>query len=510
MAKNKQMSEVSYNLAGQDHSLVRQLTLATYTENALRTYGSYVVEDRAVADYRDGLKPVHRALLWSLVGLGLRPSSGYKKSARVVGEALGKYHPHGDGSAYGAMVTIANTMPPAVDGQGNWGTPVNNAAAYRYTEAKMSKFSHMFMVDSQYLDVVPKVPNFSGDDTIPLYLPALLPYMLFNGSVPVPAYGVRAGNPSFSFSSVAKVVIAGLKGRKLTATYLAKHLKIQHAFGCEDTTEEEDYIEFLKEGRGNIVYAPLIEADVKAKTINVRSFVPAGLSSKAAIDKTLAKIASWQGVKRCFSKQGKKSKGSGPYGALFVVEIGRNVSEDDFHNIVDKVDKEITSSVNYRLGITVRKHEDTNAFHYLSYVKFFEVWLKYRVRLELDLIRNRIQKTEREIHINEVYLFAVENMKKLLAALPKVLTSKDPDVALSKALKIPVEDATIILDRKVRQLAKMEAAQLKDKLAELYAELKTLKADEKNPSARAARDTMRRVTQYLKKPDLNKSRLTFD
>lgn len=508
MAKSKK-KEVTYELAGQDISLVHEQTLSEFTNNALRVYGSYVVEDRAVPDYRDGLKPVHRALLWSLVGLGLRPSSGYKKSARVVGDALGKYHPHGDQSCYGAMVTIANTMPPAIDGQGNWGTPVNPAAAYRYTESKMSKFSHLFMADSQYLDVVPKVPNFSGDDKIPLYLPALLPYVLFNGNVPAPAYGVRAGNPAFSFKSVAKVVIDGLKGRKITAKYLAKYLSVEHPYGCVSETEPSSYTEFLKTGRGNIVYAPLIEADVKSKTINVRSFVPAGLSSKTTIDKTLAKIANWQGVRRCFSKQGKKSKGSGPYGALFVIEVARNVNEDDFHDLVDKVDKEITSSVNYRLGITVRKADESNAFHYLGYVKFIDVWLKYRIRLELDLIKNLIVKAERDLHINKVYLFAVENMSKLLKVLPKVLVSKDPDAALAKALKISVEDAGIILDRKVRQLAKMEAAALKTKIAELEAELKQLRKDQKDPGSRAARDTKRRVDQYLKNPDKVKSGLLF-
>lgn len=815
MAKKKKL-EVDYGLQGQDTGLVREESLSEFSEKALKVYGSYVVEDRAIPDYRDGLKPVHRAILWSLVGLNLRPSGPYKKAARVVGEALGKYHPHGDcleastpfmcldgnhrsigeiyeeqpayvgvlaydehtgtlvpakahsfrigqmatkiynvhlsdgsvrrvtgnhpimgiqgdwikaedlregdslyhgvidtgdytsfsvlgeslnllhkyianhegidadiihhvnhntqdnspsnlkgttrakhakhhkdyltglckerekglgdfnevknvqvlkaaarvvsdmysdgvpmtwntfqryydeydesvnhrtlfenrngmtvvdyikstmcegrrtfkrfvqehiagryclhvdkiliecldkpepmydftvdgyenaviftggnsgdfnnlmvvhnSSCFGAMVTIANTMPPVVDGQGNWGTPINPAAAMRYVESKLSRFAHLFMADNQYLDVVPKVPNYSGDDVIPLYLPALLPYMLFNGSIPVPAYGVRAGNPSFSFNSVVKVVIAGLKGKKLTAKALAKHLKIEHPYGCASLTSGDAFLDFIQEGRGNIVYAPLLSADVKAKTINVQSFVPSGLSSTSTIDKTLNKIASWPGVRKCFSKQGKKSKGSGPYGALFVIEANRNITEDAFHDLVDKVDKEITSSVNYRLGVTVRKEKNTE-FHYMNYVRFFSVWIKYRIRLELALIKNLIAKAERELHVNKVYLFAVEHMKELLKVLPKVLTSKDPDKALSKALGLPVEDARIILDRKVRQLAKLEASSLKEKIANLEAELEQLRKDEKEPGLRAARDTAARAKAYLKKPDVIKSGL---
>ncbi|MEG0374173.1 MAG: DNA gyrase subunit A [Raoultibacter sp.] len=228
--KKKKKSEVDvvstgtslYPMLGQDESLIRDENLADYTRRALFQYGSYVVEDRAIADYRDGLKPVHRALLWSLSDLGLRPGGAFKKSARTVGDALGKYHPHGDAACYGAMVTIANTVPPAVAGQGNWGDPVAPAAAMRYTEAKMSKFAGSFLLDPDYLEVTPMVDNFSNDMKLPLYLPALLPYMLFNGSVPAPAYGVKCGNPSFSFTSVAKVVCDMLNGKEYSAKTRSK------------------------------------------------------------------------------------------------------------------------------------------------------------------------------------------------------------------------------------------------------------------------------------------------
>lgn len=503
-------SKSLYPMLGQREDTIEDIGLREYTEECLRLYGSYVVEDRAVADFRDGAKPVHRALLWSLHGLSLTPDKGYKKAARTVGDTIGKYHPHGDGAAYGAMVTIANTMPPAVDGQGNWGTPINMAAAQRYTEAKMSKFAHLFMLDSKYLQVVPMVPNFSGDDEIPLYLPALLPYILFNGSVPAPAYGVRAGNPSFSFVSVSKIVIAMLKGKEITAKALAKNLVIDHAYGCENMTEDEDYLEMMKTGKGSITYAPLMAADFKTRKINIRSFVPAGLASKGTIDKTLAKLSNINGVKKVFSQQGKKSKGSGPYGALFVVEVARNVGEDQFMDIVEAVEKQVTNTVSYRLGITIRKAEEANKFKYLSYVTFFQQWIKYRIQLEVKLIKALIAKAERDLYVNQVYLFAVENMDKILKALPKVLTSKDPDSTLAKLLSIPLEDASIILNRKVRQLAKMEADALKEIIKNLKAEIKTLNTELKEPGERAARDTAARVKKYLKKPDLNKSGLKFE
>lgn len=496
-----------FPMHGMTDDTVTDTGLDKFTAEALSIYGAYVVEDRAVPDYRDGLKPVHRALLWSLAGLNLRPSSSYKKAARTVGDTIGKYHPHGDSAAYGAMVTIANTMPPVVDGQGNWGTPINPAAAQRYTEARMSKFAHMFMLDREYLDIVPKVPNFSGDDTIPLFLPALLPYALFNGNIPAPAYGVRAGNPSFSFRSVAKVVIAMLQGKKVSSKKLAKLLEVQHPWGCTAHIDDAEMLEMVKTGKGSVRYMPIIEEDYDKKQILIRSFVPAGLSSTAQIDKTLEKISNLDGVRKCYSKQGKKSKGSGPYGALFVIECQRNLDTEDFYDILEAVEKHASSSVSYRLGVTIRKQDERNAFRYLGYDRYLEAWVKYRVALELKLIKSLLEKAKKELHLQEVYLFAVENMEKLLKVLPKALTAKDPDSTLAKAMKMPVEDATIILNRQVRKLAKLEAADIKTKIKALKEEIASLTKDLDAPGDRAAKDTKRRVAAYLKNPDKNKSGL---
>lgn len=503
-------SDISiYPMLRQDESAIVDTGLAAFTGEALAEYGAYVVEDRAVPDFRDGLKPVHRSLLWSLAGLNLRPSAGYKKSARTVGDCIGKFHPHGDGAAYGAMVTIANTMPPAIDGQGNWGTPINMAAAQRYTEARMSKFAHSFLLDRNYLEVVPKVPNFSEDDTIPLFLPALLPYALFNGNVPAPAYGVRAGNPSFSFRSVAKVVINMLKGKEYSAKKMARTLEIQHPWGCENLTSSEAYAEMISTGKGSVVYAPDIEDDYDKRVIRLRSFVPAGLASQIQIDKTLEKISNIPGVSKCYSKQGKKSVGSGPYGALFIIETKRGLDTEEFYDILEKVEKHVTSIVSYRLGVTVRKANDRNAFKYLGYVRFFDAWIKYRIAMEVRLINSLLAKAEKDLHLQEVYLFAVENLQKLLKVLPKVLAAKDPDTALATAMKMPVEDATIILNRQIRKLAQLEAKDLKARIKELKSEIKVLKSDLDNPGNRAAEDTVRRVKEYLKNPDKPKSGISI-
>jgi hypothetical protein len=300
-----------------------------------------------------------------------------------------------------------------------------------------------------------------------------------------------------------------LKGKQYNAKKLAKSLEVQHAWGCDSVTSPEAHEEMIATGKGSVQYAPAIEEDFDKKLIQIRSFVPAGLSSQAAIDKTLEKISNLDGVRRCYSKQGKRSVGSGPYGALFIIECQRNITTDTFYDVLEAVEKQVSSTVSYRLGITIRKADAQNAFKYLSYVKFFEVWIKYRIALELRLVKSLIEKAEKELHLQEVYLFAVENMERLLKVLPKVLKSDKPDETLAKAMKMPVEDATIILNRQVRKLARLEANDLKAKIKALKAELKQLNIDLDRPGDRAAEDTLRRVKAYLKNPDKIKSGLEF-
>jgi topoisomerase-4 subunit A len=477
-------------------------TLDKFTEGALRVYGSYVVEQRAVADFRDGLKPVHRAVLWSLAGLGLRSNQPFKKSARTVGDAIGKYHPHGDSAAYDAMVTITNTVPPFVDGQGGFGSPSTPASAQRYTEARMSKYADTFLLDPDYLKVVPYEPNFSNDAEIPVYLPALLPSLFFITNIPAPAYGVKAGNPAFSMKSVADVVINMLKGKEYSGKKLSEMLQIYHPFGCLDVSKDSDIVELMETGKGRVTYAPLVETDIKNRTIYLRSHVPTTLASDESIEKTLAKIAEIDGVKAAYNSPGKEDKLAGPFGALAVVECPKNLDEDSFDEICHKVDNILRTSVTYRLGITIRRADAPNEFKYLNYVTYFNAWIKYRVKLEERLIAYKLESNEKALHLNEVYLFGINNLQELLKILPKILVADDPDAKLAKHFKIPVEDAKIILDRKIRQLSKMDADTLKEKIKGFKAEIKTLKAEAKEPGLRAAKDTEARVKAYLKKPDI--------
>lgn len=500
--------ESRFPLKGQNMENVVDQNLADFAKRALHEYGSYVVEDRAIPDFRDGLKPVHRAIIWAMADLNLVPSGGFKKSARVVGDALGKYHPHGDSACYGAMVSLANTVPPSVLGQGNWGKPTDPAAAMRYTEAKQSKFTQTFLLDKAYLNVVPQVSNFSNDMKFPLYLPALLPYMLLNGQVPAPAYGVKCGNPTFTLASVSRVVIDMLNGVEYDAKKLAKTLKIQHEFGCKDITSDANMLELMRTGRGKVTYEPLMKFDFKKKLIVIQTFVPLGFASVEGIDKMMAKFCSIQGVSSAHSVGGKRNPDAGTYGCAVRVSIGR-VDEDRFYDIAKEIQKLVTKSVSYILGVTVRHGDKPNSFKYLDYVSYFKAWVTYRKKLEIRMLDWLIAKNEKELYLLRIYLYAVENKDALLKALPKVLASKEPDATLAKAMKIPAEHAKIILDRQIRKLALLEKSDLVTKIKTLETEIKGWNKDLKSPGKAAAADTDQRVQKYLKSPDPSQSGLGY-
>lgn len=365
----------------------------------------------------------------------------------------------------------------------------------------MSKFADMFMLDREYLKVVPYVDNFSGTEKYPLYLPALLPFLLLNGSTPIPAYGVSAGNPSFDLPSIAKAVCAGLEGQELDAKFLAKMLKPVHEWGCEVIYSKKELREVLATGRGSLRYQAQVTGDQKARKIIISSFVPGALSSYEACEKTLLALAALPGVKRAYSQQGKRTKGSGPYGACFAVET-QVLKDQQWEELLDKVKAKVSSKVSVRLGVTVRHADKPNSFHYLDFVKFFRSWIKYRIDLEVKLLKNQLAEIEERIYVNEVYLWAVDNIDALLDALKSILRDKDPIARLAKTFKIPERNAEIIMKRQVIQLARLERKGLVELLTELKATRKSYKQGLKNPGPYAAEKTKKLVAKYLKSPDL--------
>ena len=463
-----------------------------------KDYGEYVVGNRAIPDFRDGLKPVHRAALWVLHTNNMKAGTAYKKSAKVVGDIIGKYHPHGDTAAYDAMVTIANgVMPNLIDGKGNWGSHVDNAAAYRYTECRLSKFADTFLLDKDYLSVVPMVENFDGTESWPLFLPATLPIQLLVGSSGI-AYGVAASTPSFKLKGVAKLVELALKNKKITPALCKKYLEVHNRYGGECLATDEDFEALYSTGKGSLRFVAEIVAPDDCKSILIESCAP-GFSSQKSIDNTLEKIAKLEGV-ASVSDQG--GRNAGTYGIRYNVKLKR-LSEDRYNDTYEKIEKLVSGSASYEIGYTHRKKEH-NKFGRMSVCEFVQNWTKYRVGLERAVIKYLISVERDKLSRQQLLLWGVDHIDDIAAALKD--RKNGPKAYLLK--KWPDKDEQFvndILQLKVHQLAALERGAILEKIKEIKAEIAHLKQDFQEPAARVLRTFSSKINDYLtyakKNPD---------
>ncbi|MEK7758280.1 MAG: DNA gyrase subunit A, partial [Pseudomonadota bacterium] len=207
---------------------IERLPLATFTEKAYLDYSMYVVLDRALPNIADGLKPVQRRIIYAMSELGLSAAAKYKKSARTVGDVLGKFHPHGDSACYEAMVLMAQPFSyryPLVDGQGNWGSPDDpkSFAAMRYTESRLTPFAQVLLSELEQ-GTVAWVPNFDGTLEEPKIMPARLPHVLLNGTTGI-AVGMATDIPPHNVREVAAACVRLLDKPDSTTGELMKHIQ---------------------------------------------------------------------------------------------------------------------------------------------------------------------------------------------------------------------------------------------------------------------------------------------
>ena len=233
-----------------------RLALHTFTENAYLNYSMYVIMDRALPYIGDGLKPVQRRIVYAMSELGLSNNAKFKKSARTVGDVLGKYHPHGDSACYEAMVLMAQPFSyryPLVDGQGNWGAPDDpkSFAAMRYTESRLSKYAEVLLGELGQ-GTVDYVPNFDGTMQEPSMLPARLPNILLNGTTGI-AVGMATDIPPHNLREVAKAAITLIDSPKTTLDDLLDIVQgPDYPTEAEIITPRNEIRKIYQSGRGSV------------------------------------------------------------------------------------------------------------------------------------------------------------------------------------------------------------------------------------------------------------------
>jgi DNA gyrase subunit A len=439
-------------------AVVKPIDIEEEMKSSYLDYAMSVIISRALPDVRDGLKPVQRRVLYAMDGLGLRYNSPYKKSARIVGEVLGKYHPHGDAPVYEAMVRMAQDFSlryPLVNGQGNFGSVDNDPpAAMRYTEARFSKIAEEMLVDIEK-NTVDFAPNFDGSLQEPSVLPARLPNLLVNGSSGI-AVGMTTNIPPHNLSEICDAIVYLIDNPQATADELLELVK-----GPDFPTGG---IIWGKEGIGNayttgqgkiIIRAKANELTSKAgKRQIVITELPYQINKSALVEKIaeLAKAKKISGIAEVRDESDRE-------GMRIVIELKKEAQPQQILNNLYKYTAMQSAFYINMVALVDGQPKLINLKEALtSYIEFrFQVITK-RSQFELAKAKDRA-------HILEGFRIALNNLEQVIKIIRQSQTVESARAELMAAFALSQIQAQAILDMPLRRLAKLE----QDKITEEYA-----------------------------------------
>ena len=446
--------------------------LDTQVEEFMTEYAMYNITSRAIPSEEDGLMPVQRRIIWGAKQLGLKPNGAFLKHATLIGEVMGRYHPHGDSSIYGAGVRLATGTPaPLIQGQGSWGTYNSDAAAMRYHECRITELTDTMLLDNYYMRAIDYVPNFDGSKEEPVVLPAKLPLILAIEQEGI-AVGVTTKIPAFTLDSLKKVTKDMMRGKSITPKYLLKTLEFASTWGGKVISDDAAILEFYKTGNAPIEWE--CDYEINGNVLTVTG-IPPGFNH----DNRLAKISQMEGVASAFDQADKKH-------AVRMVITLKKRDEESRNKVFEKIMKELTVRITYRLTVvrrsinkeTIPPSVDSELLQ-LNMVELLEDWLEWR----LEYLEKKALKKEDEILGEEnsrlkLMQVAIDNLDIIFKLLR---TEKEKlDEKLAKALKVSLEDAKTILEFAVRRLGRMSHDSVNKRLKEILRRRKEIRVELKN------------------------------
>ncbi|WFQ78493.1 DNA topoisomerase IV subunit A [Xenorhabdus sp. SF857] len=448
------------------HDGVERQPLHTFTENAYLNYSMYVIMDRALPFIGDGLKPVQRRIVYAMSELGLSNSAKFKKSARTVGDVLGKYHPHGDGACYEAMVLMAQPFSyryPLVDGQGNWGAPDDpkSFAAMRYTESRLSKYAELLLSELGQ-GTVAWVPNFDGTLQEPKCLPARLPNILLNGTTGI-AVGMATDIPPHNAREVVNALIAMLDKPDLSLDEVMEYVKgPDYPTEAEIITPKEDIRKIYKNGRGSV----RMRAIWSKEDSNV---VITALPHQVSGAKILEQIASQMRAKKLpmVDDLRDESDHENPTRLVIVPRTNRVDVEQVMNHLFATTDLEKS----YRVNLNMIGLDNRPAVKGL--VEILSEWLVFRRETVRNRLNHRLEKVLKRLHILEGLLVAYLNIDEVIHI---IRNEDEPKSVLMQRFDLTETQAEAILELKLRHLAKLEEVKIRGEQDELAKERDKLQA----------------------------------
>ena len=445
---------------------VERRSLADFTEQAYLNYSMYVIMDRALPHIGDGLKPVQRRIIYAMSELGLNADSKHKKSARTVGDVLGKFHPHGDSACYEAMVLMAQPFSyryTLVDGQGNWGAPDDpkSFAAMRYTEARLSRYSEVLLTELGQ-GTVDWVPNFDGTLDEPATLPARLPNLLLNGTTGI-AVGMATDVPPHNLREVAAACVRLLDDPKTTVEQLCEHVQgPDYPTEAEIVTPRADLLKIYETGRGSVRMRAVYR-------VEDGDIVVTSLPHQVSGSKVLEQIAAQMQAKKLpmVADLRDESDHENPCRIVIIPRSNRVDADELMQHLFATTELESSYRVNTNvIGLDGRPQ-----------VKNLQVllseWLTYRIGTVRRRLQFRLDKVERRLHLLEGLLVAFLNLDEVIHI---IRTEDQPKPVLMARFELSELQADYILDTRLRQLARLEEMKIRGEQDELAKEREKLLA----------------------------------
>lgn len=462
---------------------IKDVDLVSFTRDAYKEYGISVLEDRAFPDARDGMAPVHRRLLWATYKMGVHSKAKPVKSARIVGETLGKFHPHSDTSCYDALVKMSQSRVPIAlfHGEGNWGSlSEKGAAAMRYTETRLSAFTDEIIFNKFYTPVVDLVPNYDGSEEEPLILPALLPIALLNGRFGI-APGAVMNSPIVTFKSLCSVLKEAYEGNELTAEFLFKTLRFRSVYGgLEVPPKGSDALAsrkmVFKTPVGKVVIRSHVDYDDEKRLAIVTKF-----ARDTEIPKLLESILALKGV----SKASDASSMTDRYGRIEVI-FDKGLRFAEYEKIKKSLEDLLSSTENYTLNFTERyvdaDGQGKASVTPLSITDLLNKWVGWRISLEKRACAYWIAQDVKEIRRLDLLIQAVSLIDFIVSLLKNSKLSTDEVYsAYSKKCKCSVDEAKYVLSRPIISLRKLDQKELEAKKKEVEKNKHSLELRMKKP-----------------------------
>ena len=436
------------------------ISLKKYAEESYLNYAMYVILDRALPNVGDGLKPVQRRILYAMSELGLDAGSKYKKSARTVGDVIGKFHPHGDSAAYEAMVLMAQNFSfkyPLVDGQGNWGSQDDpkSFAAMRYTESKLTNFADL-LISELKSGTVDWQPNFDGSLLEPVIFPSKIPMILLNGTSGI-AVGMATDIPSHNINEVIDATIKILEKPKSDLKDLSKIIKgPDFSNNAAIVASQEELEEMYSSGRGGFKIQAQWRQEKNQIIINALPYQASG-------SKILEQIADQMVNKKLPMVVDLADEGDheDPVRLVITLKSNRVNAEDVMNHLYASTDLQKTYRMNMNL-ISLKGGPKV-----FSLVELLKEWVTFRKDTVKRKLEHRLDQVNDRLHILEGLLTIFVDLDKVIKIIRQ---SDEPKKELIKAFKLSEIQANAILEIRLRQLAKLEQLKIENERNELVSE----------------------------------------